>query len=119
MSCCLLLILTVFLPRVALVGMALFGYAQQAFAGWLWPVLGFLFMPYTTCAYVIAMNEAGGVQGWGLALLIVGVVFDMGGPRGQRLRAQKKGLCHAARRDAMSPPRVVSTPINDRGLRLR
>jgi len=44
----------------------------------LWPVLGFLFMPYTTCAYAFAVNSLGGLQGWGLAALIVGVLLDLG-----------------------------------------
>jgi hypothetical protein len=78
MPFCCLGIVAVMFPRLALVVMALTGYGARAFETVLWPVVGFLFMPYTTCAYAIAMNEFGGVQGWGLALMILGVILDLG-----------------------------------------
>jgi len=81
MPCCLLAVALV-VPRVTLFGMALTGYASRAFQGWLWPVLGFFFMPYTTCAYAIAMNEAGGFRGWTMVLLVFAVVLDLGGHGG-------------------------------------
>lgn len=77
MPCC-LIALASFFPRIALVVMWLGGYGARAFETALWPVLGFVFMPFTTCFYAIAMNEFGGVQGLGLALVILGVVFDLG-----------------------------------------
>lgn len=76
MPCCLLALAAVF-PRIALVVMWLGGYGGRAFDTVLWPVLGFIFMPFTACAYAIGMNEAGGFQGWTLALLIIGIVFDL------------------------------------------
>jgi len=77
MPCCLLALAALF-PRVALVIMWLVGYGRLAFDTAIWPVLGFFFMPFTTCAYAFAMNEFGGAQGLGLALIILGVIFDIG-----------------------------------------
>jgi hypothetical protein len=78
-------------PRIALVVMWLTGYGSAAFQTVLWPVLGFFFLPYTTCAYAIAMNNLGGIQGLGLALLIVGVFFDLAshGGAGQSTRTYR------------------------------
>jgi hypothetical protein len=77
MGCC-LGVLGLMFPRIALVVMWVAGYGGRAFETMLWPLLGFFLMPYTTCAYAIAMNERGEIAGWGLALLILGVFFDLG-----------------------------------------
>ena len=77
MACCLMAI-AAFFPRVALFVMWLSGYGGVAFETILWPLLGFFFMPFTTCGYAIGMNEAGGIEGWGLALVIIGVILDLG-----------------------------------------
>jgi hypothetical protein len=75
---CLLLIFVYFFPRAALFFMWLLGYGGRAFDTILFPLLGFFFMPYTTCAYAIGMNEAGGFKGWSLVVLILAVIFDLG-----------------------------------------
>lgn len=66
-------------PRLVLVFMFFTGYLGAAVNTILWPLLGFFFMPFTTCAYVIGMNENGGFHGWSLVLLIIAVIFDVGG----------------------------------------
>lgn len=76
MPCCLLTVMA-FFPRIALILMWLGGYGARAFDTVLWPVLGFLLMPFTTCAYAIAQNETGGVRGWTLLLLVVAIVLDL------------------------------------------
>lgn len=75
---CFLVMIAVFFPRIALVIMWLVNYSQRAFDTMLWPVLGFIFMPFTTCAWVLAENEFAGPEGIGLFLIIVGVIFDLG-----------------------------------------
>jgi hypothetical protein len=76
---CLLGCFALAFPRLALIVMWFIGYGSRAFDTMLWPLLGFLFMPYTTCMYAIAQNDFGGVDnGVGLVLLIVGVVLDLG-----------------------------------------
>jgi hypothetical protein len=66
------------------------GYGNAAFETALWPLLGFVFMPFTTCAYAIGINEHGAIDGWALALVIVGALLDLGshggGARYQQVR---------------------------------
>lgn len=92
MPCC-LLALAAFFPRIALIVMWLSGYGGAAYETVLWPVLGFVFMPFTTCAYAIGMNEHGSIGGWALALVILGVILDLGshgsGARYQQVRTVK------------------------------
>ncbi len=77
MPCCLLIVAGMF-PRIALVLMWLSGYSGPAFSTFLFPLLGFFLMPYTTCAYAVGMIEVGGFQGWSLAVLIIAVALDLG-----------------------------------------
>ncbi len=77
---CVLVLLALILPRAALVLIFLFtGWFEVAFATWLWPVLGFIFLPYTTLAYTAAVVNTGGhvTVGW-LLLIIVAVLADAG-----------------------------------------
>ncbi len=76
---CIVLSGMLLIPRVTLAIMWLLSYTHTAFQTRMWPLLGFLFMPFTTCAYAIGMNERGGFQGWTLVVLIIGVVLDFGG----------------------------------------
>jgi len=78
MGCCLVAGVAAASPRLILFGMWLFtDYAGRAFEGWLFPFLGFLFLPTTTIAYAIAANEFGGFQGWGAVIVAVGVIIDV------------------------------------------
>lgn len=79
MPLCLLGCLGLAFPRIALLFMWLVKYTATAFETRLWPVLGFFFMPYTTCAYALAVNEVGALKGWGLVLIVLGVLLDLGG----------------------------------------
>ena len=76
---CIAIVFALFVPRLTLIVMWLVGYSGKAFDTYLWPIVGFFFMPFTTCAYVIGMNEADGSQGWSLIMLIIAVVMDIGG----------------------------------------
>jgi hypothetical protein len=66
-------------------------YLNAAFSSGWWGILGFFFLPTTTIAYAIAQNEFDGVEGWGLAILIVGVAVDLGliGGSGRGLGRQR------------------------------
>ncbi len=77
MPCCVMGLVAAGVPRIALLFVWLSGYGTRAFDSMLWPVLGFFFLPCTTCAYAVALNETGGVQGWGLALVVIGVLLDI------------------------------------------
>jgi hypothetical protein len=88
---CLLVLLAIFLPRVVIVLLFLFSnWLGQAYAGVpnIWPVLGFIFMPFTTLAYALAMHGAGAVEGIYLILLILAVIMDVGSWGGGAHRAR-------------------------------
>ena len=92
---CLILLLGLLLPRVALVGIFLLtNWFARAFGTWIWPLLGFVFMPYATLAYMTAIVNAGRVTpGW-LVLIIVAAVVDIshwgGGYKARRRRAPSR-----------------------------
>lgn len=76
---CLLAIVGLITPRVVLVVLwILTDYLSRAFETFLWPLLGFFFLPTTTLAYAVGTNSLGGFEGWGLVVLILGVLLDFG-----------------------------------------
>ena len=63
-----LLFLWLFTPRV-----------DAAFdGGFLLPLLGFLFLPFTTTGYILVWSPVDGVSGGGRILVIGGLLFDIG-----------------------------------------
>jgi hypothetical protein len=77
---CLLLILFLAFPRIALVLLFLFtNYLQRAYHGLILPLLGFLFLPLTTLAYAWMANTGRPTTGPNLLILVVAVVIDLGG----------------------------------------
>jgi hypothetical protein len=88
---CLLALFALVTPRFVIVVLWLFtSYLARAFESFIWPFIGFLFLPTTTLAYAVAQNELDGVRGWGLVLVILGVLIDLGllgrGARARRSR---------------------------------
>jgi hypothetical protein len=76
---CLISILGLLTPRVTIVLIWLFSdMLERAYQTTLWPVLGFLFMPYTTLAYMAAILFGGSVSGIWLGLVVVAVLADLG-----------------------------------------
>lgn len=83
--------LALFAPRVAIVLVALFSsYLGEAYRTWLWPLLGFFFLPLTTLAYAWAVH-GGSVQGVRLAVVVVAVLIDIGVIGGGRRAWRKRG----------------------------
>ena len=77
---CLLLILIVAFPRIALVLMFLFStYLQRAYHSMIVPLLGFIFLPLTTLVYAWMTNTHEPIAGVNLIILIIAVVIDVGG----------------------------------------
>jgi hypothetical protein len=67
---------------------------ERAFETRLWPLVGFVFMPYTTLAYGAAMlNNTHALTGGWLALFITAIVFDVvnwsGGGHTYRIRSRR------------------------------
>ena len=79
MPCCLLLIIAILGPRIGMILLWLFSnFYDKPFDGFLLPLLGFFFMPFTTLAYGWAINSAGSVSGFYLAVVIFAVLLDLG-----------------------------------------
>jgi hypothetical protein len=77
--CCLALTAGVLGPRIALLAWWIFGdKVDLAFDSWIWPLLGLIFLPWTTLAYVIAWGPLNGVSGAGWLLVALGVALDIG-----------------------------------------
>ncbi|HSK55883.1 MAG TPA: hypothetical protein VK908_11550 [Jiangellales bacterium] len=77
---CFVLLLGAFAPRLALVLMALFNdEITRAFDGsWVIPFVGWLFLPYTTLAYVLLSWWTGSVGGFEWFLVAFAFVLDLG-----------------------------------------
>ena len=87
--CCVLALLAFLGPRLVIFLLWLFtNYLSRAFDAVLLPLLGFLFLPWTTIAWAIAQNEFGGVSGVGILIVALGFLADVGviggGARGRR-----------------------------------
>jgi hypothetical protein len=77
---CLLLILFLIFPRLALVLLFLFtSYLQRAYHGLLLPLIGFIFVPLTTLVYAWMVNTGQPIAGINLIILVIAVVVDLGG----------------------------------------
>jgi hypothetical protein len=76
--CCFVGFVAILGPRLAIAAIWIFGdRVELAFDSWWLPLLGLLFLPWTTLAYLIAW-QPGGLDGNLDALLIVlGVALDV------------------------------------------
>jgi hypothetical protein len=54
-------------------------YLSEAYETWVWPLLGFFFLPLTTLAYAWAWHYGNGsVSGVGLVVVVLAVLIDLG-----------------------------------------
>jgi len=90
MGCCLLAAVGSFFPRIALLLMWIFtNYVDRAFTGILLPLLGLLFLPFTTIMFCLVYSPAaGGVVGSNWMWVLLGLFLDFSsyasGSYGQR-----------------------------------
>ena len=76
---CLVALLFLMFPRVALVLLWLFSnYLERAYHGILLPLLGFIFLPLTTLVYAYMINNNVPTEGFNLIWLILAVLIDLG-----------------------------------------
>src|SRR6202035_3544896 len=88
---CLLLIVFLAFPRIALALLFLFSnYLQRAYHGLLFPLLGFLFLPLTTLVYAWMTNTRLPIAGTNLLILLVAVVIDLGGLSGGEYHRRRR-----------------------------
>ena len=81
----------IFVPRLTSLIIWLFSNWFSAFETTIWPLLGFIFMPYTLLAalYVETLQE-GVYEGVGLILVIIGVLMDLTSHGGTKKSSWKK-----------------------------
>ena len=89
---CLLLILFLAFPRLALVLLFFSNYLQRAYHGFIVPLIGFLFLPLTTLIYAWMVNTHRPTVGVNLLVLIIAVVIDIGGLGGGAYHRQTRML---------------------------
>jgi hypothetical protein len=89
---CLLPVIAIFVPRLVMFFIFLLtNWFAQAYQTVLWPLLGFLFMPYTTLAYMAAMlNNNHELSGAWIVLVVVAVFFDLGGQGHSSRRVRRR-----------------------------
>ena len=76
---CLFGLLAAFAPRLALLFVWLFTpLVNRAFDTFFVPLLGFIFLPFTTLLYTLVYIPGIGLTGWGWVWVILGVLLDMG-----------------------------------------
>lgn len=76
---CLIVVLLVAFPRIALVLVFLLSnYLERAYHGLLIPLLGFMFLPLTTLIYAWMTNTGQPLAGMGLIILLIAVLADIG-----------------------------------------
>lgn len=91
--CCLITVLAFLGPRAGILVWWLIDPArwEHAFNLWIWPLLGALFLPWTTLMYVLVAS--GGVHGFDWLWLALTVIADLGmygsGGYGNRRRVRR------------------------------
>ncbi|HJR98993.1 MAG TPA: hypothetical protein VJ979_13940 [Actinomycetota bacterium] len=76
---CLIVLMALIGPRVALLFTWIFtNLVDRAFEGILLPLLGLIFLPWTTFLYVLVYNPIEGVSFLGWVIVVLGVLIDLG-----------------------------------------
>jgi hypothetical protein len=91
---CLIAVFSLLTPRIVLLVLWLTNYLDAAYTTWIWPTLGFFFLPTTTIAYALAVNEfssspnVGDIElsAAGVIVIVIGVLIDLGALGGARSR---------------------------------
>jgi len=75
---CLIALIAVLSPRLAVILLWLFtNYVDKAFAGWFLPLLGVIFLPWTTLFYILVDIAPGPIHVAGWIVIGLGVVLDL------------------------------------------
>ena len=88
---CFVVLLGSAFPRIALIFTWIFtNRVDIAFDGWLLPLAGLLFLPYTTFFYVLAYAPVQGVTGIGWFFVVLGFLFDVSSYLGSGRYGQRR-----------------------------
>ena len=78
-GCCLLAVAGSIVPRITIVFLWIFtDLVSEAFNGFILPLLGTIFLPFTTLAYVVFYWLAEGDITWGWVIIFLAVFVDIG-----------------------------------------
>jgi hypothetical protein len=77
---CLLALLSAFAPRLVflIVWIARPSYVDAVFDTWILPLLGLIFLPFTTLMWVLLDAPPVGVHGWDWLWIVIAVCIDLG-----------------------------------------
>ncbi len=76
---CLAVLFAIISPRLALILVWVFtDFLSRAFDGFLLPLLGFVFLPWTTLAYALLYKPITGVPAFGWFIVILAFIVDLG-----------------------------------------
>jgi hypothetical protein len=87
--CCLLLVLGFAGPRVAFFLWWIFGdKIDMVWSTWVWPLLGLIFLPWTSICYALAWGPIHHVTGAGWLLVAIGLFLDVASYASRSARAR-------------------------------
>ncbi len=89
---CLIAIIAAFTPRLALLLVWIFSpYVSRAFhGGFIWPLLGLIFLPFTTLIYSVVYVPGTGVTGARWIWVVIAVILDLAWHTGSGHRAGRR-----------------------------
>jgi hypothetical protein len=106
---CLLAMAAAFAPRLVLIIMWIVGpRVNAAFETWIWPLLGLIFLPYTTIMFVLVWNPLTGVHGWDWLWIGLGLWLDI--MKWTRIAENRKNIPGFSEKPAEAVPASVDTP---------
>ncbi len=76
---CLFILIAALSPRLGVIILWLFTdyVVPRTFATWIWPLLGLIFLPWTTLIYILVVAPVGTVSLWGWLMVALGLVLDI------------------------------------------
>lgn len=75
---CLFLTILLISPRLGVVALWLFtDWVDRAFSGWILPILGIIFLPWTTGLYVLGFVIGDAAAPWGILGAFIGLFLDI------------------------------------------
>lgn len=78
-GCCLIAVAGSMVPRLTIVFLWIFtNLVGAAFSGFILPLLGTIFLPFTTLVYVLSYWIADGDIAWGWVFIFMALFFDIG-----------------------------------------
>ena len=111
---CLLAMLIGLAPRLALIIMAIAGERINiAFDTVIFPILGWIFAPYTTIFYVLVYHPVTGVTGWDWVWVGLGVLLDI--MKWSQIVRNREGIPgQASKQPAAQTAAVSATDVEER-----